>query len=59
MINRDAIVMIRAGTLQDLCVLALEAADTIATRGDNPPLESSLRGAVAEARVAAVEDPVG
>jgi hypothetical protein len=55
--DRNALVLVRAGALDDLCVLALTAVDELDIRGTNPALGPSLRGAVAEVRCSAVPDP--
>lgn len=55
---RDRYVMVRAGALEDLCVLALRASDDLELRLGTDPLIASLRGAIAEVRAHSLLDPV-
>lgn len=54
---RDRLVIVRVGALDDLCALALQAADDLELRLEIDPLATALRGAAAEIRVHALADP--
>jgi hypothetical protein len=53
----DRYVIVRAAALDDLCVLALQAADDLEARYGTHPAASGIRGTVADVRTSAIPDP--
>lgn len=55
--TKDRYVIVRAAALDDLCVLALEAAEDLELRYGTHPTADSIHGAVADIRTSVIPEP--